>query len=159
MNPEEMLAQLRPPDAPQAIGWWPLAPGWWMLAALLLCALIACAFWLRRRHLQGKAWRQAQQLAEQQYLDWQQHRDDARWLQQSGVLVKRCISLLGEPAAGSLHGTRLQQWLTDICPDSEPGLLHALANEQYRQRPQVQADSLQPALLQLIRQLQEAARA
>lgn len=47
MNPSgPQLADIHLPGAPS---WWPPAPGWWILAALLIAACIALAWWLRRR--------------------------------------------------------------------------------------------------------------
>lgn len=49
--PEQAGPSLRDIHLPPDPSWWPPAPGWWALGALLLVALLAMAWWLRRRRL------------------------------------------------------------------------------------------------------------
>ena len=48
INPQSL--ELRDIHLPEPISWWPIAPGWWLLLALIL-ALIAFAFFARKRYL------------------------------------------------------------------------------------------------------------
>ena len=41
--------ELRDIHVPTVSMWWPLAPGWWVLLALLVAAIVAGVFFLRRR--------------------------------------------------------------------------------------------------------------
>ena len=54
MNPEDLLQQLAPLRAPEAVGWWPLAIGWWVLIALTLILLIAGVVLLLRRRASNR---------------------------------------------------------------------------------------------------------
>jgi membrane protein implicated in regulation of membrane protease activity len=56
MNPDQILAQLKPVHLPLAPGWWPLAPGWWVLSGLVIFSLILLALLLRRRY-RKRLWR------------------------------------------------------------------------------------------------------
>lgn len=55
MMSDDPLSQLRDIHLPQTGGFWPPAPGWWLLAALLLIAITAL-IWLIRRRYQRNRW-------------------------------------------------------------------------------------------------------
>ena len=58
MNPEQLLEQLAPLRAPDAIGMLPLAPGWWALIAMFAMFLGATLYVAFRRY-QRAAYRRA----------------------------------------------------------------------------------------------------
>ena len=58
MNPEQLLEQLVPLRAPDAIGLLPLAPGWWAVIALLAIAMGTLLYVAFRRY-QRAAYRRA----------------------------------------------------------------------------------------------------
>ena len=58
MNPEQLLEQLAPLRAPDAIGFLPLAPGWWAVIAILAIAL-GTLLYLAFRRYQRAAYRRA----------------------------------------------------------------------------------------------------
>ena len=58
MNPEQLLEQLAPLRAPDAIGFLPLAPGWWAVIALLAIVIVTLLYFAIRRY-QRAAYRRA----------------------------------------------------------------------------------------------------
>ena len=58
MNPEQLLEQLAPLRAPDAIGLLPLAPGWWAVIALLAITVGILLYFAFRRY-QRAAYRRA----------------------------------------------------------------------------------------------------
>lgn len=58
MNPEQLLEQLAPLRAPDAIGWLPLAPGWWAVIAIFAIAVGTLLYFAFRRY-QRAAYRRA----------------------------------------------------------------------------------------------------
>lgn len=157
MNPQDLLAQLRPPDAPlETIGWWPPAPGWWILAALCLIGLIALTWRSRRRALAAKPWQQALAIEQANFEQWQMDADAGAWLQATAQLLKRCLRHR-EAEAGmlsSLNGQPLCDALRQYWPDVDESLLQAIAVEQYRPAPDVSVETLSPQLKLLIRHLE-----
>ena len=82
MNPQDPLAQLRDIHLPEPVSWWPPAPGWWLLAVLVLIALVAISVFFYKRYQHNSFRRQALQLLENHFLDWQHNQDTSLYLQQ-----------------------------------------------------------------------------
>ncbi len=89
MNPADPLSQLRDIHLPDPVSSWPPGPGWWVLAALLLCMLVALVIWCWRRY-QRNAWRRSARTAlEQAHRAWQQDGDQDSYLQTANAILKR----------------------------------------------------------------------
>ncbi|HEV7813721.1 MAG TPA: DUF4381 domain-containing protein [Janthinobacterium sp.] len=125
MTPD-WLAQLAPPHAPGAPGWWPPAPGWWGLLALALLT-IAAAVYARRRpraRLRRAALRELALLEAQAGGD----ADLARKLEH---LVRRyAVVRFGRDAVANLSGARWIDFVVahggaDWAGDSGAALLQA----------------------------------
>jgi hypothetical protein len=59
MQGQDPLAQLRDIHLPDPVGFWPLAPGWWLLSLLIILAVIAIGYYLRKRFIRNRYRRQA----------------------------------------------------------------------------------------------------
>ena len=116
MNPQDPLSQLRDIQLPTAISWWPPAPGWWIVAAIVLGLACLWVWYIRRRYLQNSFRRQASQLLQQHFDNWQHQHEDHLYLQQLNGVLKR-IALLRYPEVdvASLSGEHwtvfLDSWL------------------------------------------------
>ena len=91
MQPD-LLEQLRDIHLPMQPSWWPPAPGWWLLAAALLLGLgfLARHLLLRRRRM-GPI-RQARQLLDELFQDYQSGRlSPAGFVHASNELLKRLL--------------------------------------------------------------------
>ena len=80
MNPQDPLAALHPLREPLPVGWWPPAPGWWLLAALVLVALLALAWFALRRYRANAYRRQALARLRELATGYQQQADPQRHL-------------------------------------------------------------------------------
>jgi hypothetical protein len=101
------LAQLAPPHAPPAPGWWPLAPGWWMLLLVLLVVTAAVIYRqtrpaLRLRRAALRELKQLQQTTE----------DDIALAGAVELLMRRyAVAHFGRDAVAGLSGER---WLAFV---------------------------------------------
>ncbi|WP_122448932.1 DUF4381 domain-containing protein [Pseudomonas viridiflava] len=123
MNP---LDQLQPLIAPDAVGFWPLAPGWWVL--LLLIPAAGWGLWLLRRLLPVKAGKVRSEqpldpvrvaaLAELASLPKPYDGAPAgAWLQQINGLLKRlCRNHYPHSQSHTLNGRKWLAFLDNRCP-------------------------------------------
>ncbi|MDU8523158.1 DUF4381 domain-containing protein [Pseudomonas syringae pv. actinidifoliorum] len=123
MNP---LDQLQPLIAPDAVGFWPLAPGWWAL--LLLIPAAGWGLWRLRRLLTVKAGKVRSEqpldpvrvaaLAELASLPKPYDGAPAgAWLQQINGLLKRlCRNHYPHSQSHTLNGRKWLAFLDNRCP-------------------------------------------
>ncbi|SDZ58090.1 protein of unknown function [Pseudomonas syringae] len=123
MNP---LDQLQPLIAPDAVGFWPLAPGWWVL--LLLIPAAGWSLWRLRRLLPVKAGKVRSEqpldpvrvaaLAELASLPKPYDGAPAgAWLQQINGLLKRlCRNHYPHSQSHTLNGRKWLAFLDNRCP-------------------------------------------
>ncbi|WP_440808212.1 DUF4381 domain-containing protein [Pseudomonas syringae] len=123
MNP---LDQLQPLIAPDAVGFWPLAPGWWVL--LLLIPAAGWGLWCLRRLLPVKAGKVRSEqpldpvrvaaLAELASLPKPYDGAPAgAWLQQINGLLKRlCRNHYPHSQSHTLNGRKWLAFLDNRCP-------------------------------------------
>ncbi len=71
MAESQALAQLHDIHLPTAISWWPLAPGWYLLILSSLTLIAVLYYVTQRRYRHGLAKRQALNLLEAYYQDYQ----------------------------------------------------------------------------------------
>ncbi len=102
---------LRDIHAPEAIGWWPLAPGWWVLMLLVLILLLLLAKVIRRK-LKDPRLAALQELRsiEQNY---REHQNNQQLLIDCNTLLKRlALTLHPRAQVASLSGN---EWLDFLC--------------------------------------------
>lgn len=96
---------------PQAVGWWPLAPGWWLLLILLLVLIPLLIFIAVRLWRRNSDKRQAKQLLNAAYHQWQADQNQQQLILQLNTVLKRfCRQRF--PAAVSLSEQRWTDFLT-----------------------------------------------
>ncbi len=83
------LAELRDIHLPGPVEAWPPAFGWWILLALCVLAVMAGVYWLYRRWRSNRYRREAMAELLQLRIDYQDHGDDGRYLDQLQGLLKR----------------------------------------------------------------------
>jgi hypothetical protein len=117
MNPQDPLAQLRDIHLPEPVSWWPPAPGWWLLAVLVLIALAAISLFFYKRYQHNSFRRQALQLLENHFLDWQHNQNTSLYLQQVNSVLKRTALLcFPEADVAALSGTEWTLFLDRHSP-------------------------------------------
>ncbi len=122
MNPQDPLAQMRDIHLPQAIGWWPPAPGWWIVTSLSLLLVAAVSWYFYRAYQRNSFRRQAMQLLQCHFLDWQQSRDTSLYMQQVNIVLKRTALLrFPESNVAALSGSQWMAFLDRHLPQSSPG--------------------------------------
>lgn len=114
MDIADALSQLADIHAPQAVGWWPLAPGWWLLIALLIAGLL-WGLWklMARLRLQRRA---NQAVAELDKCLNKLRADDEQDMQQRLIYVNEVNSVLRRVALAhfsqsEVAGLTGQQWI------------------------------------------------
>lgn len=127
--------QLRAPQTPEAISWWPLAPGWWIAAALLL-ALVSYAVIKWHRHQQKNSYRRtAATMLDAYYSDWQQDSNDGRYLRAANSVLKRACSHF-DARSRKLSGDNWINYLNGLSNnDLEITAQVALSKELYQRQP------------------------
>ncbi len=134
MQPELPLRDIH---LPEAIGWWPPAPGWWIVAVLIISALFALAWWIRRI-LRPTAVKSANKLLQQIAED--SSMNDFDKLQQISALLRRvAISLAPREQTAHLHGRKWLQYLDQSLADQpfSTGPGQCLANMHFRPQNEV----------------------
>jgi hypothetical protein len=104
------LSRLHDIHLPAAISWWPLAPGYYILAILLLCALVAVAYYGARKKRHASARRMALSLLKQYQLDYQKNHDAGKTAACLSELLKRvALAYFPRTEVAALQG---QAWIT-----------------------------------------------
>lgn len=130
--------QLRAPQTPEAISWWPLAPGWWIAAALLL-ALVSYAVIKWRRHQQKNNYRRtAATMLDAYYSDWQHESNDGNYLRAANSVLKRACSHF-DTHSRKLSGDNWINYLNDLTNnDLAITTQVALSKELYQRQPKAE---------------------
>jgi len=100
------LAAMKDIQPPEPIGTWPLAYGYWLLLAVTLVAIVACAFWLIKRHRRCAAKREA--IAQLDKLDTS-HRQLA--IEINALLKRSAMSYTPRENIASIDGDSWYAWL------------------------------------------------
>lgn len=133
MQAQDPLARLHPLRQPPEPAWWPPAPGWWLLAALLVLALAALAWFLWRRHRARHYRREALAQLEALHADCTAS-PDAPFIEPCNRLLK-AVALRSFPRreVAPLHGEAWLDFLNDTAPGKGPPLFGpAFARQLYR---------------------------
>ena len=134
MNPQDLLADLRPNHAPDPIGWWPPAPGWWLLL-IISVVVAAVAVWLRSPRRRARQWKKiAKASFNEQSRRYQQQPNNAE-LKQLIVLLKRIIATgTRDQTVMSLTG---EQWRSCLQQhfSLDEAALHTLTQGHYQTNP------------------------
>lgn len=111
--------QLRGPQTPEAISWWPFAAGWWVLS-LLSIALISYSVFKLRQHRQKNNYRKiAIVVLDWHYSEWQLKQNDADYLQAANSVIKRaCLHF--DAASAEFFGA---DWIIYLNAHHQPDLL------------------------------------
>lgn len=147
------LSQLRDIHLPAEPGWWPPAPGWWLVACALLVAVGILVWRLWRRWRDRAPVRQAAQLLDDLWQDYQDDRDAARYVHGCNEVLKRLfVGPLLHPEVVAASGQRWLEWL-DTASESTAftrGAGQALGERRFQPRPEVDAPALRLALNELL---------
>ena len=100
------LAAMKDIQPPEPIGAWPLAYGYWLLMAVIIVTIIACAFWLIKRHRHSAAKREA--IAQLNRLDIH-HKQLA--IEVNALLKRSAMSYTPRENIASLDGDSWYAWL------------------------------------------------
>ena len=130
------LQRLRDVHAPDAVGWWPLAPGWWFVSLLALAAIAALGLYLWRARQRHAPRREAQRLYRQTYRAYRAGELDAHaYARQSARVLRRfAVFVAGADEARAASG---DAWLTVLArttgqDDYLKGAGRALGNARFR---------------------------
>ena len=128
LQAQDPLAYLHDIHLPPEIGLWPPAWGWWALT-LIICASIALAVFLFRRHQKRHGYR-ARALRELQQINAQYSSDkQADYLQAVAILLRRtAVSGFGSHFSVNLNGTAWLQWLDDQCTKENQSFTQGVGN-------------------------------
>jgi hypothetical protein len=148
------LAELRDIHLPGSLDAWPPAPGWWILGGVALLTAMALIIWLYRRWRSNRYRREA--MAELRSLreDYDQHGDDARYLDDYQALLKRvALTRFSREDVASLTGESWVAFLDRTCGGQEftMGKGQILIDAQYQPEPVVDVEALHELGAQWIR--------
>jgi len=126
------LSQLKDIHLGQTYGLWPPAYGWWILISVFFMLLLVACLYLKRRHRQRLAIREAlKQLKNYQQQD--------NWPQALNTLLKRlCISYFTNKQVAGLHQQQWLEFLTQQLPIKKQAKFaqdYRLLLEELYQRP------------------------
>lgn len=153
------LADLRPYQLPDPVGWWPPAPGWWLLALLVLAVVAGVAWWWRRRRRARAAIVQAERELEALCAAFAGDGDALGLARGCSRLLRRlAVARFGRSAAAGLTG---EDWLAflDARGGGETfrfGVGRVLLDAPYRRRGTLDAPALCAAVRAWIRRQHEA---
>jgi type II secretory pathway pseudopilin PulG len=134
--------QLRAPQTPEAISWWPLAPGWWIIAALLLTLACYAVIKLRQNRQKNNYRRTATTMLDAYYSDWQQQPNDGNYLLAANSVIKRACSHF-DTASRKLSGNDWVNYLNALCKnDLSKATQTALRNGLYQKQPKADIESI-----------------
>lgn len=141
---EQLLSMLRDARAPEAIGWWPLAPGWWILIVLLIMATSVVSYLAIRHSNKNRYRRNALREASMLYTDYTGDNDGKAYLNNISQLLRRIIaSICGREMTANLSGSN---WVNLINQYSSAPLssqsTDALAVQVYRSDPVTDIEEL-----------------
>ena len=89
MDQQAILAQLRPNQLPEAIGYWPPAIGWWLLAGCLLTGILLTSYFTLRYRRKNRYRRQGLKLAQQLYKSYETHGNRRQYAHDCNRLLKK----------------------------------------------------------------------
>ena len=155
MNPQDPLAGLHPLRAPDAIGWWPLAPGWWVLIAVAAIGLVLLLrFWLRRR-ARAAARRHALRQLDRATLAYAEHGSAAKLgIEVSELLRRTMLAYAPRADVAGLTGDAWLDWLDrDLpAPRFREGAGRELVDLPYRNPETAGADVNLDGMLAAVRE-------
>ena len=146
--------QLRGLQAPEAVGWWPLAFGWWVLLALLLTAISAGIWFTYRKRQKSLYRRQATSELALICAQWQNDQDTAIYLQSVNSLLRRMLISTGDKNRNRSHVSKSgTEWIEILNHSSalSDELADALTHKLYQPNPVADIDSLNRELSTWIR--------
>ncbi|MFT6406921.1 MAG: hypothetical protein ACJAQ6_000331 [Arenicella sp.] len=138
--------QLRPPQTPEAISWWPVAPGWWIVTALLI-VLISYAVIKLRQHRTKNSYRKiAMMLLDWHYSEWQLQQNDGEYLQAANSVIKRACSHIDKNSR-KLSGHDWVNYLNALCDNKlSQTTQSALGDSLYQRQPEANIDDVHQQL-------------
>ena len=145
MKPTDPLAELKPIQLPEAIGWWPPALGWWILAVLIITVVTTAIWWLRKRHKSLAYKREAMVEFETIQASYNAQADRSRLLADLSALLKRtCISKYGREQSAGLAGEAWLEFLdrTGATEEFSKGCGRSLLLQRYVKEPTFDAAEL-----------------
>lgn len=123
--------ELRDIHLPTVSMWWPLAPGWWVLLALLVAAIVAGVFCLRRR----AAWNRRVDAALGDLRDatarYAEDGDVAAFATAAHQLLRR-VARTRDPHSVVLKGVAWHEALAALSPRQDVHRLAAIEDAIYR---------------------------
>lgn len=132
---------LRDIHAPEAIGWWPLAPGWWVLMLLVLILLLLLAKVIRRKLKDPR--RAALQELRSIEQNYSEHQNNQQLLIDCNSLLKRlALTLYPRAQVAPLSG---KEWLDFLCASVETfnrDELEVLIQGPYQPNPELDGNAL-----------------
>lgn len=89
---QTLLEQLRDIHLPAEVSWWPLAIGWWIVLFIFLTAGLFALWALFRSYKNNRYRKQAIAELDAVWLQWQQSRDSAIFVQSANAILKRTLA-------------------------------------------------------------------
>jgi len=134
--------QLRAPQTPEAISWWPLAPGWWIVAVLMLALVSYAAIKWRQNRQKNNYRRSAATMLDAYYSDWQQQPNDGNYLLAANSVIKRaCLHF--DTASRKLSGKDWVNYLNALSKnDLSKATKTALSNGLYQKQPKADIETV-----------------
>jgi hypothetical protein len=127
--------QLRPPQTPEAISWWPVAPGWWVIAMLTLALVGYAIVKFRQNRKKNNYRRAALVILDAYYSDWQDCDNDGNYLLAANSVIKRACSHF-DAGSRKLSGNDWVNYLNELSKNQlSKATQAALANEIYQKQP------------------------
>ncbi|MBL4671065.1 MAG: DUF4381 domain-containing protein [Arenicella sp.] len=138
---KDMLEQqLRAPQTPEPISWWPVAPGWWIIAVLLLVLVGYAANKLRQNRQKNNYRRTAATMLDAYYSDWLQYANDGNYLLAANSVIKRACSHF-DASSRKLSGIDWVDYLNALSKnDLSKATLAALSNGLYQKQPKAEIE-------------------
>ena len=144
---QTLLEQLRDIHHPAEVSWWPMAIGWWIVLFIFLAAGLFALWALFRSYKNNRYRKQAIAELDAAWLQWQQSRDSAIFVQSANAILKRTIAEASvhhnTTAQLNLSGEPWIQLLNQHCKHPLPeNPAQALANAGYKPNPVVDIPEL-----------------
>lgn len=140
MNPADLeKLPLKDIHLPEEVSWFPPAPGWWIL---LFCIFIAVLGYLFYRHYKNRRRlrQEALSLLNMIKLDFDQHADPVRYLNELSVLYRRlALTLYPRNQVAGLNGQAWLDFINKVAADAgahdvyfNSSLAELLLTQQYQ---------------------------